>query len=105
MPCAFCVPAARLHGSVISGTRSDVISGAGSHQHGLHKSESYRGQTQAWWSVDEHMKPRGVLMSSHQQMGMSLAARIFQQVSLIATNSFHMQLLATHLIIAVLLET
>ena len=82
-----------------------MISGAGSHQHGLHKSESYRGQTQAWWSVDEHMKPRGVLMSSHQQMGMSLAARIFQQVSLVAYNSFQMQLLATHMRIAILLET
>ncbi|XP_067934912.1 PH domain leucine-rich repeat-containing protein phosphatase 2-like isoform X2 [Watersipora subatra] len=46
---------------------------------GLQRSESYQGQTQEWWSVNEHMKPRGVQKSSHQQMGMSLAARIFNQ--------------------------
>lgn len=39
-----------------------------------------------WWCVDLHMKPRAVqsnyVNTSHQKLGMSLAARIFQQVKI-----------------------
>lgn len=47
--------------------------------------DSVSATSDEWWCVDVHMKPRAVqnyVNTSHQKLGMSLAARIFQQVGL-----------------------